>query len=118
MFPISLCSDFGRSGAVCLGWMMLMTGIFIGVNAACINVITEWLSDFKLGYCTDHWYLNQQFCCWQESLETCTNWRSWSSITLINYIFYILFAVSSLSWDAFCSIARFCSALGSLLARP
>jgi chloride channel 3/4/5 len=70
-----------------------VVGIFIGVNAACINVITEWLSDFKLGYCSQGWYLNQQFCCWQESLETCTAWKPWSSITLINYIFYVLFAV-------------------------
>ena len=68
-------------------------GIFIGLNAACINVITEWLSDFKLGYCSQGWYLNQQFCCWQESSETCTTWKSWSSLTLISYIFYILFAV-------------------------
>ena len=81
----------------------LMEGIFIGVNAACINVITEWLSDFKLGYCTNHWYLNQQFCCWQESLETCTNWRPWSSLSLINYIFYILFAVSLPPLDYFLS---------------
>jgi hypothetical protein len=78
-------------------------GIFIGVNAACINVITEWLSDFKLGYCSQGWYLNQQFCCWQESLETCTAWKPWSSITLINFIFYVLFAVPSpfpkVSWS-------------------
>jgi H+/Cl- antiporter ClcA len=68
-------------------------GIVVGVNAACINVITEWLSDFKLGYCSEGWYLNQQFCCWQESLETCKQWKPWSSIVLVSYVFYILFAV-------------------------
>ena len=73
--------------------MCVFVGLGIGLNAACINVITEWLSDFKLGYCSEGWYLNQQFCCWQESLETCTRWRPWSSITLISYLFYILFAV-------------------------
>ena len=71
----------------------VLVGIVIGVNAAWINVITEWLSDFKLGYCSEGWYLNQQFCCWQEPFETCSQWKPWSSITLISYLFYILFAV-------------------------
>jgi hypothetical protein len=70
-----------------------LLGIFIGLNAACINVITEWLSDFKLGYCAQGWYLNQQFCCWREDVETCPHWRTWSSFVVVNYIFYILFAV-------------------------
>ena len=43
------------------------TGAAIGMNAAFLNIITEWLSDVKLGYCTTAFYLNESFCCWGES---------------------------------------------------
>ena len=42
------------------------TGAAIGVNAAFLNIITEWLSDVKLGYCKTAFYLNESFCCWGE----------------------------------------------------
>jgi chloride channel 3/4/5 len=42
------------------------TGAAIGLNAAFLNIITEWLSDVKLGYCTTAFYLNENFCCWGE----------------------------------------------------
>jgi hypothetical protein len=38
-------------------------GIAIGLNAAFLNIATEWLSDIKLGYCTTAFYLNESFCC-------------------------------------------------------
>ncbi len=41
-------------------------GAAIGVNAAFLNIITEWLSDVKLGYCETAFYLNESFCCWGE----------------------------------------------------
>jgi hypothetical protein len=86
--PRLLSCALGRGGDL---WI----GIFIGANAACINVITEWLSDFKLGFCSQGWYLNQQFCCWQE--PQCQAFNPWSSLTLISYLFYILFAVRTRS---------------------
>lgn len=39
-------------------------GALIGLNAAFLNIVTEWLSDVKLGYCTTAFYLNESFCCW------------------------------------------------------
>lgn len=46
-------------------WVVVsLVGLAIGVNSAMLNVVTEWLSDVKLGYCRDAVYLNQQFCCW------------------------------------------------------
>jgi len=36
------------------------------MNAAFLNIITEWLSDIKLGYCKTAFYLNESFCCWGE----------------------------------------------------
>jgi hypothetical protein len=41
-------------------------GAAIGLNAAVLNITTEWLSDVKLGYCKTAFYLNEQFCCWGE----------------------------------------------------
>lgn len=44
--------------------VVLLVGAAIGLNAAFLNIVTEWLSDIKLGYCTTAFYLNEQFCCW------------------------------------------------------
>ncbi|KAG5995487.1 hypothetical protein E4U54_002849 [Claviceps lovelessii] len=49
------------------GWIVVtLIGAAIGLNAAFLNIITEWLSDIKLGYCTTAFYLNEKFCCWGE----------------------------------------------------
>ena len=49
------------------GWIVVtIIGAAIGMNAAFLNIITEWLSDIKLGYCTTAFYLNESFCCWGE----------------------------------------------------
>lgn len=75
-------------------------GICIGVNAALISIITEWLSDIKMGYCSDGWWLNQQFCCWEiESDETdvCDSWHPWSNVTVARMFIYVLFAVCPIS---------------------
>src|ERR1700744_3810280 len=43
--------------------MLIVQGMAIGLNAAFLNIVTEWLSDIKLGYCTTAFYLNENFCC-------------------------------------------------------
>jgi chloride channel 3/4/5 len=46
-------------------WLVItIVGAAIGLNSAMLNIITEWLSDIKLGYCTTAFYLNESFCCW------------------------------------------------------
>jgi chloride channel 3/4/5 len=40
-------------------------GAAIGLNSALIAIVTDWLSDIKLGYCSSAWWLNQKFCCWE-----------------------------------------------------
>ena len=46
-------------------WIVVtLVGAAIGLNAAFLNIVTEWLSDVKLGYCTTAFYLNESFCCW------------------------------------------------------
>ncbi|RAL63988.1 hypothetical protein DID88_003176 [Monilinia fructigena] len=48
-------------------WIVVtIIGAAIGLNAAFLNIITEWLSDIKLGYCKTGFYLNENFCCWGE----------------------------------------------------
>lgn len=46
-------------------WLVItIVGAAIGLISAVLNIITEWLSDVKLGYCTTAFYLNESFCCW------------------------------------------------------
>ena len=52
-------------------WIVVtLVGAAIGLNAAFLNIVTEWLSDVKLGYCKSAFYLNEQFCCWGEDNGT------------------------------------------------
>lgn len=46
-------------------WIVVtLVGAAIGLNAGFLNIVTEWLSDIKRGYCTSAFYLNESFCCW------------------------------------------------------
>ena len=46
-------------------WIVVtLVGAAIGLNAGFLNIVTQWLSDVKLGYCTTAFYLNENFCCW------------------------------------------------------
>lgn len=81
-------------------WIVVtLVGAAIGLNAAFLNIVTEWLSDVKLGYCTTAFYLNKDFCCWGE--DQCDDWHRWTSLSPINYLLYfvfsIIFALSSAS---------------------
>jgi len=66
------------------------------LNAALISIVTAWLSDMKMGYCTTGWWLSQKFCCAEISEEgaACKEWRSWGGFEPFQYIAYVLFAVS------------------------
>ncbi|KAJ8105917.1 hypothetical protein ONZ43_g7238 [Nemania bipapillata] len=74
------------------GWIVVtLIGAAIGLNAAFLNIITEWLGDVKTGYCTTAFYLNEKFCCWGED-NGCPHWHSWTGFWPANYVIYILFA--------------------------
>jgi chloride channel 3/4/5 len=74
-------------------WLVVtLVGIVIGVNAAALNIVTEWLSDVKLGYCTTAFYLNEQFCCWGAE-NGCDEWKRWTSFAPANYIIYAIFSI-------------------------
>ncbi|KAJ5653785.1 hypothetical protein N7490_000788 [Penicillium lividum] len=74
-------------------WLVVtLVGMAIGVNSALLNIITEWLSDIKLGHCTTAFYLNEQFCCWGAE-GGCQEWTTWTGFWLFNYVIYFFFAV-------------------------
>ncbi|KAF9462474.1 chloride channel [Collybia nuda] len=77
-------------------WFVVsLVGVCIGVNAAIISIVSEWLSDLKFGYCSDGWWLNQQFCCWEiegEEVDGCDSWHPWSDVTLARWFIFVLFA--------------------------
>lgn len=74
------------------GWIVVsLVGAAIGLNAAFLNIVTEWLSDIKLGYCTTAFYLNESFCCWG-SESGCEEWHHWSGFWPLNYLVYIIFS--------------------------
>ncbi|KAJ7049658.1 Cl-channel protein [Mycena amicta] len=77
-------------------WFVVsLVGVCIGLNAAIISIVTEWLSDIKMGYCHDGWWLNQQFCCWEidgENVDGCDSWHPWSTVSVARWFIYVIFA--------------------------
>lgn len=75
----------------------VLAGICIGLNAALIAILTEWLSDLKMGYCTDGWWLNQEFCCWEIETDgegACAAWKPWTKYAAGMWFIYTTIAVS------------------------
>ncbi|RMZ84706.1 hypothetical protein DV737_g902, partial [Chaetothyriales sp. CBS 132003] len=74
-------------------WIVVtLVGLGIGLIAAALNIVTEWVSDIKLGYCTTAWYLNKDFCCYGAEAG-CNEWRRWTSLAVVNYFIYAAFAL-------------------------
>ncbi|KAJ4228917.1 glycerol ethanol, ferric requiring protein [Fusarium solani] len=72
-------------------WIVVtIIGVAIGLNAALLNIITEWLSDVKMGYCETGFYLNENFCCWGEE-NGCEQWHRWTGFEPLNYFLYFVF---------------------------
>ncbi|KAL7805993.1 chloride channel [Trichoderma aethiopicum] len=74
------------------GWIVVtIIGAAIGLNAAFLNIVTEWLADIKTGHCTTAFYLNEKFCCWGED-NGCEQWHRWTGFGPLNYFIYFIFA--------------------------
>ena len=71
----------------------MSTGAIIGLNAAIMSIMTPWLSDLKLGYCTQGWWLNRKFCCWEIEEGFCEDWVSWTAFSGVQWVVYVAFAV-------------------------
>ncbi|KAK9236176.1 chloride channel [Lipomyces kononenkoae] len=84
-------------------WLVLIaTGMSVGVIAAAIDIVSNWLGDIKLGYCSSSFYLSQAFCCWGvDENDVCEDWVSWANALhatgaggyILSYLFYIIFGV-------------------------
>ncbi|KAJ3996350.1 Cl-channel protein [Lentinula boryana] len=80
-------------------WLVVsIVGVCIGLNAAIISIVTEWLSDIKMGYCADGWWLNEQFCCWEiegeDETDACDSWHPWSEVGPARWLIYVMCAAS------------------------
>ncbi|KAL4918207.1 chloride channel [Aspergillus aurantiobrunneus] len=91
-------------------WLVLIaTGISVGIIAASIDIVSDWLGDIKAGYCKNgpgggKFYLNRSFCCWGHEADpsNCMDWTSWGKAVgatssggafTVEYIFYTLYSV-------------------------
>ncbi|KAK4050731.1 glycerol ethanol, ferric requiring protein [Microbotryomycetes sp. JL221] len=86
---------FWRAVETGQSWFVVsLVGACIGLNAAFMSIITVWLSDLKLGYCSQGWWLNQKFCCW-ELEDECQDWKLWTSFGIIQWSIYAPLAAGS-----------------------
>ncbi|TPX38885.1 hypothetical protein SeMB42_g06130 [Synchytrium endobioticum] len=84
------------------GWILVtLVGICIGVVAALIDVVAAWLSDIRMGYCQNEWYVSKKICCMgsHSGDGSCDDWVDWSygmskipHITFINIVMYTFFS--------------------------
>ncbi|KAI8639054.1 chloride channel [Parasitella parasitica] len=62
-------------------WILaILIGTAVAAIAWFIDVVQEWMSDLKGGYCTTNWRLNSNFCCWENQEETCHAWKTWPQV--------------------------------------
>ncbi|KAI8911081.1 chloride channel [Gorgonomyces haynaldii] len=82
-----------------ISWgLIVLVGSGTGFLAGCIDIVEQWLTDLKSGYCSFEFYLTKEFCC--ETLSgTCNDWIRWDSSDIVGFFMYILFACLF----AFCS---------------
>ncbi|WVN87310.1 uncharacterized protein L203_102488 [Cryptococcus depauperatus CBS 7841] len=76
-------------------WLVTsLVGVAIGISAAMISIVTQWMSDIKLGHCSTGWWLSRKFCCLEIAgeMESCAEWRSWGGIEPVSCLVYISFA--------------------------
>lgn len=91
----SMSAIFWRIVAGGMSWFVVsLVGAAIGLQAALSSILTSWLSDLKLGYCSQGWYLNHKFCCWEIEEELCEDWKTWTQFSAIQWGVYVGFAVS------------------------
>ncbi|KAJ2445876.1 glycerol ethanol, ferric requiring protein, partial [Coemansia sp. RSA 2424] len=90
-----------------VSWIVvLLAGVLIGVNTALISIVTEWMSDAKLGVCSTGWWLNQKFCCWEEGTDDCAAWMTWDEALVggsSGFIKWLAFVVTGTCMAATCA---------------
>ncbi|KAF8661351.1 hypothetical protein AX16_001446 [Volvariella volvacea WC 439] len=85
-------------------WFVVIgTGIGIGIAGAWLDVLVKWLGDLREGKCSYGFFYNQVACCsGLDPGEVCTEWQTWSDVfglrhifsqSLLQAFFYIFLAV-------------------------
>lgn len=60
-----------------------------------MSILTGWLADYRLGHCTNGWYLGRKFCCLEIAEDGgCDEWHDWGPFPPFPWLAYIFFAVS------------------------
>ncbi|BGP25738.1 chloride channel [Rhodotorula toruloides] len=78
----------GQRGVIARLWdaskpwvVVVLTGMATGVIASCLDILSAWLSDLRLGACRDMWWMSRGLCCaGLDPQETCRAWRTWGEI--------------------------------------
>lgn len=91
------CSGVTTRNADVAALLAPNAGACIGLDSAFMSIITVWLSDLKLGYCANGWYLNRKFCCWEMGDgegDGCPDWKEWTQFGGVQWLVYVAMAVS------------------------
>ncbi|KAK7685663.1 hypothetical protein QCA50_011007 [Cerrena zonata] len=60
-------------------FVIVLTGVGIGIAGAWLDVLVKWLGDLREGRCRYGFFYNQVACCsGLDPGEVCTEWQSWS----------------------------------------
>ncbi|THH09923.1 hypothetical protein EW145_g1683 [Phellinidium pouzarii] len=60
-------------------FIVVITGIGVGITGAWLDILVHWLSDLREGRCAYGFFYNQVVCCsGLDSGEVCTEWLTWS----------------------------------------
>ncbi|KAF4611188.1 hypothetical protein D9613_006904 [Agrocybe pediades] len=69
-------------------FIVIMTGIGIGIAGAWLDVLVKWLGDLREGHCTYGFFYNSNACCsGLDAGEVCQAWQSWGDYFKLNSIF-------------------------------
>lgn len=83
-----------RLWSVTQNWLLLAAmGVLIGTIASCLNIITAWLANLRMGHCTRAFYLSKASCCWGQREDKCTTWVKWTNYEIFNYFIYIVLSL-------------------------
>jgi chloride channel 3/4/5 len=78
--------------------LILLTGITIGLIGGWIDLASAWLTDTRLGYCKNQWYVSKKVCCkiLADNYGYCDDWIDWSyalmwvrNLSLVNWAVYV-----------------------------
>ena len=101
-FMRPICNLIAKAYDNARTWVVLtIIGVVIGTTSAFMGIVTEFLSDLRLGYCSKSWYLNLNFCCLETDTEFCEDWNRWSDFSPFRYLIFALFAALFSSTCAF-----------------